>query len=147
MTTVCLHVKPTAFDPGIGLMSVTLHSPRWTGRRLRLQRPAEQGLAHSDLVGWSDFYGGGPCEVHVARASTGSDSGYLVWGGTLGLRVLPAELGEVDRQLGDVLEQRSVLWIRDVEDLPQEVRAVVDIPGGPVTIEQPDHQKWSPAIE
>jgi hypothetical protein len=127
MTTVCLHVKPTAFDPGIGLMSVTLHGPRWTGERLRLGRPGDHGLPHSDVVGWSDFYGGGPCQVHVACASSGSESGYLVWGGTLGLRVLPADLPEVDRQLGDVLESRSVLWVRDVSALPAVVRQVVEV--------------------
>ncbi|MEX2536263.1 MAG: hypothetical protein WD273_11775 [Trueperaceae bacterium] len=128
MTTVCLHVKPTAFDPGIALMSVTLLGPRWTGDRLRLGRPSELGLAHGDLVGWSDFYGGGPCQIHVACASNGRDSGYLVWGGTLGLRVVPEHLTVVDRQLGDLLEARSVLWIKEPGVLPAEVRKVVGAP-------------------
>lgn len=108
-------------------MSVTLFGPRWTGDRLSLRRPSELGLAHGDLVGWSDFYGGGPCQVNVACASDGVESGYLVWGGTLGLRVVPEHLVEVDRQLGDVLESRSVLWIKDPEDLPAEVRQVVEV--------------------
>ena len=127
MTTVCLHVKPTAFDPGIGLMSVTLLGPRWTGNRLSLRRPSELGLEHGDLVGWSDFYGGGPCQVNVASASDGRHSGYLVWGGTLGLRVVPEHLAEVDRQLVDVLESRAVLWVKDVNTLPPEVRQVVEV--------------------
>ena len=127
MTTVCLHVKPTAFDPGIGLMSVTLLGPRWTGDRVSLRHPSELGLDHGDLVGWSDFYGGGPCQVNVACAMNGVESGYLVWGGTLGLRVVPEHIVDVDRQLGDVLESRSVLWIKDAGDLPDEVRQVVEV--------------------
>ena len=127
MTTVCLHVKPTAFDPGIGLMSVTLLGPRWTGKRLCLLRPSELELDHGDLVGWSDFYGGGPCQVNVACASDGRNSGYLVWGGTLGLRVVPEHVVDVDRQLGDVLESRSVVWIKDAANLPEEVRRVVEV--------------------
>jgi hypothetical protein len=127
MTTVCLHVKPTALDPGLALMAVTLLGPRWSGDRLRLERPGEFGLPRGDLVGWSDFYGGGPCRVQVACAANGSDTGYLVWGGTLGLRVVPHDLDQVDRQLGDVLESRSVLWIKDVGALPTEVREVVEV--------------------
>ena len=108
-------------------MSVTLLGPRWTGDRLSLHRPSELNLEHGDLVGWSDFYGGGPCQVNVACASDGRNSGYLVWGGTLGLRVVPEHLAEIDRQLGDVLESRSVLWIKDVNNLPFEVRQVVEV--------------------
>lgn len=131
MTTVCLHVKSTALNPGLSLMSVTLLGPRWEGDRLHLERASELGLEHSDLVGWSDFYGGGPCKVQVACAAKGRESGYLIWGGTLGLRVVPGELQEVDRQLGDVLEARAVLWV-DLEDvgvLPAAVRRVVEVSG------------------
>jgi hypothetical protein len=109
-------------------MSVNLLGARWSGDRLRLERPGEFGLPGGDLVGWSDFYGGGPCPVQVACASDGRRSGYLVWGGTLGLRVVPCDLMEVDRQLGDVLESRSVVWIEDAQLLPQEVRSVVEVP-------------------
>lgn len=129
MTTVCLHVKSTAFEPGIGLMSVTLLGPRWSGDRLRIENPGQVGLQYSDLIGWSDFYGGGPCPVQVACASSGRESGYLVWGGTLGLRVVPDHLAVVDRQLGDVLESRSLMWIKDVRSLPAAVRQVVEVPG------------------
>ncbi|MEX2540320.1 MAG: hypothetical protein WD314_00870 [Trueperaceae bacterium] len=109
-------------------MSVTLLGPRWSGDRLHVERPRELGLPYSDLVGWSDFYGGGPCPVQVACASNGRETGYLVWGGTLGLRVVPHDLTSVDRQLGDVLEPRSVMWIKDVEALPAQVRQVVEVP-------------------
>ena len=118
-------------------MSVTLFGPRWTGDRLSLRRPSELGLAHGDLVGWSDFYGGGPCQVNVACASDGHKSGYLVWGGTLGLRVVPEHLADVDRQLGDVLESRSVVWIEDVETLPTEVKQIVEVVLEPVARSEP----------
>lgn len=107
-------------------MSATLLGPRWTGMRLRLERPEDLGLEHGDLVGWSDFYGGGPCTVNVAYATNGKRNGYLVWGGNLGLRALPGHLGHADRSLGDVLQPLSILWIDDVSMLPAEVQEAVE---------------------
>lgn len=92
---------------------------------MRLERPEELGLEHSDVVGWSDFYGGGPCTVNVAYATNGKRNGYLVWGGNLGLRAVPWHLGHADRSLGDVLQPLSILWIDDVSVLPMEVQAAV----------------------
>ena len=125
MTVVCLHVKPTASSPGTGLMTVTLHGPRWTGERLRVMNPGLLGLEHGDLVGWSDFYGGGPCPVQVAYATDGRHAGYLVWGGTLGLRAVPPHLDRVGREHADDLEARALLWIDDPGMLPAEVRVAV----------------------
>lgn len=128
MTTVCLYVKPTALHPGMPFLAVTLLGPRWSGERLSLDAPEELGLPRGDIIGWSDFYGGGPCEVQVARATSGQEAGYLVWGGTLGLRIVPPELREVERRQGDLFEMRTVLWVKDPLLLPAHVRAVVEGP-------------------
>jgi hypothetical protein len=125
MSTLCLYVKPTSKEPGTRLMSVTCLGPEWTGRRLRLQDPDRLGLREPDLIGWSDFYAGSVCDVHVAQATDGERSGWLVWGGTLGLRSVPPELdGEEALRQGE-WESRPVVWVEDPFLLPEDVRAVV----------------------
>ena len=107
------------------MMSVTCQGPQWSGRRLRLQQPGRVGLRESELVGWSDFYTGTACDVHVARASDGEHSGWLVWGGTLGLRAVPVGVEDVEALRGGEWEARPLLWLDDPALLPDEVRAVV----------------------
>lgn len=125
MATLCLYVKPTATRPGTRLMSVTRLGPEWTGRRLRLREPGRVGLQEPDLVGWSDFYAGSPCDVHVAFASDGDRTGWLVWGGTLGLRSLPTGVDDPEAVRGGRWEEPAVLWVDDAELFPDDVRAVV----------------------
>lgn len=128
MATLCLYVKATAAQPGTNVMSVTCLGPQWTGRRLRLRYPDRLGLRESDLIGWSDFYTGSVCDVHVARATDGEHSGWLVWGGTLGLRSVPSELaeGDVEALRQGRWDARPVLWLDDASLLPEDVRAVVE---------------------
>jgi len=133
MATLCLYVKPTASQPGTRLMSVTCLGPQWTGRRLHLSRPDRAGLRESDLIGWSDFYTGSACDVHVARATDCERSGWLVWGGTLGLRSVPAEVadGDVEALRQGRWDAHPVLWLNDASMLPEDVRAVVEpVPSG-----------------
>ena len=125
MATLCLYVKPTSKQPGTRLMSVTCLGPAWTGRRLRLQEPDRLGLREPDLIGWSDFYAGPACDVHVAAATDGERSGWLVWGGTLGLRAVPPELEDEEAVRQGEWDARPVLWVEDASLLPDEVRAVV----------------------
>ncbi|HKI58430.1 MAG TPA: hypothetical protein VKA00_04305 [Trueperaceae bacterium] len=125
MSTLCLYVKPTATQPGTKLMSVTRLGPQWTGRRLRLREPERVGLHEADIIGWSDFYAGSACEVHVALATDGARSGWLVWGGTLGLRAVPAELDDVEAVRGGSWDARPLLWVEDPSLFPEDVRAVV----------------------
>lgn len=125
MATLCLYIKPTATRPGTRLMSVTRLGPEWTGRRLRLREPGRVGLREADLVGWSDFYAGSPCDVHVAFARDGERSGWLVWGGTLGLRSLPPGVDDPEAVRGGGWDEPPVLWIDDASLFPEDVRAVV----------------------
>lgn len=125
MATLCLYVKSTDSQPESGLMSVTCLGPQWTGRRLRLRDPQRLGLREADIIGWSDFYAGSACDVHVARATDGRRSGWLVWGGTLGLRAVPAELEEDEVLRRGGWEARPVLWVEDAGLLPDDVRSVV----------------------
>ena len=125
MATLCLYVKSTATRPGTRLMSVTQLGPEWRGRRLSLREPARLGLREPDLVGWSDFYTGSACDVHVAYASDGQRSGWLVWGGTLGLRSLPSAVDDPGTVRDGSWEERPLLWVEDPAVFPDEVRAVV----------------------
>lgn len=129
MSTFCLCVKPSSANAGTRVMSVTRTGPQWTGRRLRLRNPERLRLRHGDLVGWSDFYGGSPAHVHVARATDGSRSGWLVWGGTLGLRSLPAEVEDPSDLRRRWWDAPAILWVDDPAVFPDDVRSVV-APGG-----------------
>ncbi len=122
MSTFCLLVKPSSENPGTRVMSVTRLGPEWTGRRLRLRDPERFGLANPDLIGWSDFYAGSACDLHVARATDGTDVGWLIWGGTLGLRAVPADDAGTERRRW---EGRPLLWVDDAGVFPDEVRRVV----------------------
>jgi hypothetical protein len=126
MSMFCLYVKPSPANAGTRLMSVTRLGPQWTGGRLRLTDPQRLGLRHGDIVGWSDFYSGVPADVHVARAAEGQRSGWLVWGGTLGLRSVPADLEDLSVVRSRWWDARPVLWVDDPAQFPEEVRAVVE---------------------
>lgn len=115
-------------------MSVTRLGPQWTGRRLRLHEPGRVGLQESDLIGWSDFYSGSACDVHVARATDGERSGWLVWGGTLGLRAVPAGIDDPDLVRREEWDARPLLWVDDPTLFPDEVRAVVTGGGESATV-------------
>ena len=138
MGTLCLYVKPTATQPGTRLMSVTCLGPQWTGRRLRLQRPDRLGLRETDLIGWSDFYAGSACDVHVARRRTASVR--VGWCGAArsGCGRCPPELvdGDVEAVRDGGWDARPVLWVEDASLLPEDVRAVVDrgTTGGGATV-------------
>lgn len=125
MSTLCLYVKPTAKQPGTRLLSVTRLGPQWTGPRLHLRDPERVGLHEGDIIGWSDFYTGSACDVHVVRATDGEHSGWLVWGGTLGLRALPPEIRDVDAVRRGEWDARPLLWVDDPALFPDDVRAVV----------------------
>ncbi len=126
MSTLCLYVKPTAKQPGTRLLSVTPLGPQWTGRRLRLRDPGRIGLHEADIIGWSDFYAGSRCDVHVVRATDGERSGWLVWGGTLGLRAVPSELDDGEDVRSGDWDARPLLWVDDLTQFPADVRAVVN---------------------
>jgi hypothetical protein len=126
MSSFCVFVKPTARRPNSTFVSLQRSGPVWKGARLRLERADEIGLRFPVLIGWSDFYGGTPAPVSVAWASDGERSGWVVWGGSQGLRAVP----EGDEAAAAVLasatfEERPLMWIGDVRMLPAEVAAVV----------------------
>lgn len=126
MSSFCVFVKPTARRPNSTFVSLQRSGPVWKGARLRLERADEIGLRFPVLIGWSDFYGGTQAPVAVAWASDGERSGWVIWGGSQGLRAVP----EGDEAVADALasatfEERPLVWISDARMLPAEVAAVV----------------------
>jgi len=137
MSSFCVFVKPTARRPNSTFVSLQRLGPVWKGARLRLERPDELGLRFPVLIGWSDFYGGTPAPVAVAWASDGERSGWVVWGGSQGLRAVPeSDEAATEAMASATFEERPLVWIGDVRMLPAEVAAVVardgDRPSPPV---------------
>lgn len=125
MSSFCVFVKPTARRPNSTFVSLQRLGPVWKGARLRLERPDELGLRFPVLIGWSDFYGGTPAPVAVAWASDGERSGWVVWGGSQGLRAVPeGDEAAAEAMASATFEERPLMWIGDVRMLPAEVASI-----------------------
>lgn len=126
MSSFCVFVKPTTRRPNSTFVSLQRSGPVWKGARLRLERADEVGLRFPVLIGWSDFYGGTPAPVSVAWASDGERSGWVVWGGSQGLRAVPEGDDAAAAAIASAtFEERPLVWISDAGMLPTEVAAVV----------------------
>ena len=126
MSSFCVFVKPTARRPNSTFVSLQRLGSIWKGARLRLEHPDEIGLRFPVLIGWSDFYGGTQAPVAVAWASDGERSGWVVWGGSQGLRAVPeGDEAAAEAMASATFEERPLVWIGDVRRLPAEVAAVV----------------------
>lgn len=146
--TLQLYVKPTSNCQGLPLQTFERLGPEWSGDSLALPFGEGEGLADEEartleVVGWTDLFTGTPCPVHVAlvmwlphkRPDIGGGPGglvvgYLVWGGNSGVRILDEEAEPtpgVDEHLPPG-HGRPIVWVNleDVDDLPAEVRAVVE---------------------
>jgi hypothetical protein len=135
--TFQLYVKPTSNCGGLPLQTFERLGPEWSGDSLRLPFGEGAEARPLEVVGWTDLYTGVPCDVHVARVRWFSqrhpdilaedEEGYLVWGGNSGVRVMDLE-AKPTPGLDDHLPPgygRPIVWVEDVDDLPEEVRAVV----------------------
>lgn len=126
MSSFCVFVKPTTRRPNSTFVSLQRSGPVWKGARLQLERSDELGLRFPVLIGWSDFYGGTAAPVAVAWASDGERSGWVVWGGSQGLRAVPeGDEAAADAIAAATFEERPLVWITDPRMLPAEVAAVV----------------------
>lgn len=139
-----LYVKQTSnYPPGFDLQTFERLGEEWTGESLAL--PFE-------VVGWCDLFTGRPCPVHVVKArclpgdgnkyevyaggvldrspaqlsAAGYLSGFLVYGGNSGIRILDPD-GEPTPGAEHLPPGRGlpVMWIEHAGDLPADVRAVV----------------------
>jgi hypothetical protein len=129
MSSFCVFVKPTERRPRSTFVSLQRLGPVWKGPALRLQRSDALGLRYPVVIGWSDFYGGTPAPVGVARATDGEQSGWVVWGGSQGLRAVACEEGDEGAFATAAFEERPLLWVPDVTLLPAHVAAVVGAGG------------------
>ncbi len=139
MSSFCVFVKPTPRRPSSTFVSLQRLGPVWKGARLRLERPDEVGLRFPVLIGWSDFYGGTPANVAVAWATDGERSGWVVWGGSQGLRAVPeGDVAAAEVTASATFDERPLLWLGDARMLPAEVAAIVArdgdcaVPHGPL---------------
>lgn len=126
MSSFCVFVKPTPRRPNSTFVSLQRLGPLWQGPELRLARPDAVGLRFPTVIGWSDFYGGTAAGVSVAWATDGTRTGYVVWGGTQGLRAVAEGEAPADDATGrGTFDERPLLWIDEAAVLPAEVVAVV----------------------
>jgi len=125
--TLTIHVKPNSNCHGMQLTSFSELSPTWQGEQIVI--PFEDGEERKNLtlVGWQDLFFGSPCSLQVVQVRTGGHEGFLIYGGNCGIRILD-ELAESIPRVDDHLPGgygTPILWIDRVEDLPEDVQAVV----------------------
>jgi len=140
-----IYVKNTSNCEGLPLQMFERLSQEWTGDCLTLPfGPDGEAL---EVVGWTDLFCGRPCAVHVVKARwvpherpdisgspTSPVTGYLVYGGNSGVRILSDDMEPV-AGVDDHLPRgygRPIVWVDlgNVADLPADVRQVVET--GPV---------------
>lgn len=127
MSSFCIFVKPTSRRLETTFVSLLRLGPVWQGPSLTLSRHEVIGLRFETLIGWSDFYGGSPAPVSVARATDGERTGWVVWGGSQGLRAVPAAALEeapgvgVEAAAASAYDERPLLWLAEPSVLPSEV--------------------------
>jgi len=140
-----IYVKATSNCDGLPLQSFEELSLTWRGESLDLPFGEGEERKVLTVVGWTDLFGGRPCEVKVtkvrwlpypeeARQALGGPAepqeGYLVWGGNAGVRILDEEAEPIPG-VDDHLPRGygwPIIWVEDIEDLPSEVREVVERP-------------------
>lgn len=125
MSSFCIFVKPTGRRPATTFVNLTQLGPVWRGDSLRLRDPERFGLRYAKLVGWSDFYAGSQAPLAVARATDGDRSGWVIWGGTLGVRAVPDDMEETQALAHGYCDERPLIWVDDVEVFPIDVAGVV----------------------
>jgi hypothetical protein len=137
-----IYVKQTSNCPeGLPLQTFKELGPTWTGERVTLPFGEPPDVAHFDVVGWTDLFMGRSYNIHVVEVrwlshkrpdiSGGASEpieGYLVYGGNSGVRILDPD-AEPLLGIDDHLPPghgRPLVWIEAADDLPDDVRAVVD---------------------
>ncbi len=124
---VQFYVKNTSNCDGLPLTTLGRVGPEWAGDELELPFGDEGKILK--VVGWTDLFGGSPCKVRVFKAiGPNGEEGYAVLGGNSGVRILDDEAPGVDDHLPPGWGQ-PLVWVEDPEDLPEEVRQVVDEEG------------------
>jgi hypothetical protein len=123
-----IYVKPTSNCEGMPLQTFERLGPEWVGDSLIL--PFGPEGTEYEVVGWTDLFGGSPCQVHVVRVRhiPRGEEGYLVYGGNSGVRILDDEADPIPG-VDDHLPRgygMPIIWVEDVGDLPPDVRAVVE---------------------
>lgn len=91
-----IYVKSNSnHPPGLPLMHFEELGEEWTGDAIRVG-VGDGGRKVRKVVGWSDLYGGSPCDIRVVKVRTQEgDIGYLVHGGNSGVRVLGKEYAPI----------------------------------------------------
>jgi hypothetical protein len=113
MGAMVITVKPNRHCQALPLTGIELLGQRWSSQRVSLLE-ASSGTPKADVIGWTDYYGGGPCEVHVAYACTRDREGLLVWGDSLGVRLVPHRLlAEALHDEQHFLASHPILWLPD----------------------------------
>ena len=126
--TIQIYVKSTSNCEGMSLQTFETLSPIWTGEKIRLPFGEPPKVKRLEVVGWSDLFFGQACPVNVAKVRAGSITGWLVYGGNSGVRILSNQAKPtpgVDDHLPRGFGQ-PMIWLTDSRDLPRGVRKAVD---------------------
>jgi hypothetical protein len=121
-----IYVKPNTNCGPLPLMTFEVIGEVWRGESLTL--PFGPDGEEHQVVGWCSLFGGSTCPVSVAQVRlTSGETGFLVWGGDWGVRVLDDSVfpapGEERLPRGWGM---PIIWVADPNDLPPDVRAVVE---------------------
>lgn len=128
--TLEVYIKANSNCPGMPLIAFTMLSPVWQGEHLVIPFGEDEERKDNTVVGWTDLFFGSRCPLRVVRVQTNEQApreGYLVYGGSNGIRVLDEHV-PLTPGIDDHLPRgygRPILWIEDLEALPEEVRTVV----------------------
>lgn len=128
--TLEVYVKASSNCPGMPLTSFSELSPTWQGEQLVIPFGEDEEREDHTVVGWTDLFFGSRCPLRVVRVRTNEQTlreGYLVYGGSNGIRVLDEHVPPTPGMDDHLLRGygRPILWIEDLEHLPEEVRTVV----------------------
>jgi hypothetical protein len=122
---ILIYVKQTTNCEGMQLTTFELLSPIWKGKSVLIPFGSPPNTRRLKVVGWTDLYGGMPCQIKIAKVRIGEKIGWLIWGGNAGVRILDSRAEDWSESHLPRGYGMPVVWVEDCNDLPANVRRIV----------------------